>query len=560
MPVAVRAYTDWPPSKDYEISKDIGPWPFYLFFDCETLTDQSQRLRFGTYIWCQGTYEAEKGFFYDPKTLLQNEIVTLQRYAARHGYDVCTRDEFIDELLLGMAYALGARIIGFNLPFDLSRLTDTDPAQAKGRMRGGFSYKLRPYSWVPRIRTRHISRRLSFTDFTSIYRGRGTRAMRKRKQKRSPPRRGYFIDLKTVAGALLAGNFTLAGLGEALGIEDGKLHTEEHGRRLSTDYLAYAMRDVELTAQCFWRLKDRFEQLGLNSIAMESAFSEAAIGKAHFRDMGIKPFREVQSDFPKELLGIAMSTFYGGRSEVHIRRVVSQIAYCDFLSMYPSVFVLMGLFAWVTAKGVDWQDATAETRHFLDTLTVVHLLDQTAWPELTVLVRVIPNDDIFPIRAPYGDDPDEDIDNNTIGLNRAKADGPLWYTLADCAVSTILTGHPPHIMEALQFSPREMQDGLQPFSILKNPAYHIDPARQDFFKRVIELRHATKAEADIAKEPLKSRLDIEQNFLKILANSTGYGIFAQFISEIHDGQETHELLWPRWRGLPGQNLKAGASG
>ena len=154
-----------------------------------------------------------------------------------------------------------------------------------------FSYKLRPQRWVPNIRTRHISRRLSFTEFTGVYRGRSTRAMRKRKQKQSPPRRGYFIDLKTLAGAILSGNFTLAGLGKALGIEGGKLDTEEHGRRLSSDYLAYAMRDVELTAECFWRLKARFEQLGLNSVTMESAFSEAAIGKAHFRDMGIKPLR-----------------------------------------------------------------------------------------------------------------------------------------------------------------------------------------------------------------------------------------------------------------------------
>lgn len=355
--------------------------------------------------------------------------------------------------------------------------------------------------------------------------------MRKRKQKSSPPRRGYFIDVKTLAGAILAGNFTLAGLGKALGIEDGKLDTEQHGRQLTMDYLTYAMRDVELTAQCFWRLKTRFEQLGLQSATLESAFSEAAIGKAHFRDMGIKPFLKVQPDFPNKLLGIAMSTFYGGRSEVHIRRTISQIAYSDFLSMYPSVFVLMGLFSWVTSKGVDWCDATTETRQFLDSITVENLLDQKTWPQLTVLVRVLPNDDIFPIRAPYGDDPDEGMENNTIGLNRTKADEPLWYTLADCTVSTVLNGRPPHVVEALRFSHREMQDGLQPFSILKNPAYHIDPAQQDFFKRVIELRHATKTQADKATEPFKSVLDIEQNFLKILANSTGYGIFAQFISE-----------------------------
>lgn len=527
----MRAYTEWPAVPEYERTRDIGPWPFYLFFDCETLTDQSQRLRFGTYIWCQGTHAAEKGFFYDLDTLKQTELQLLKHYADRYGYELITRDEFVDEVLLGMAYALGARIIGFNLGFDLSRLTDEDPKPAKGRMRGGFTFELRSQRWVPKIRTRQITRRLSFTEFRAVYRGRTTRAMRKRKQKPAPPRRGYFVDLKTLGGALLAGNFSLATLGEALGIEHGKLETEEHGRRLSVDYLTYAMRDVELTAECFWRLKTRFEQLGLKSISLESAFSEASVGKAHFRDMGIEPFLEVQPDFPSELLGIAMSTFYGGRSEVHIRRVISQIAYCDVLSMYPSVFVLMGLFDWVTSKGVTWRDATAETRTFLETLSIDRLLDKKTWPELTALVRVELADDTFPVRGLYGDDPNEEVENNTIGLNRAKADGALWYTLADCAVSTILNGRPPRVAEALQFSHGDMQDGLQTFSILQNPAYQIDPTRQNFFKRVIELRQATKAEADKSDEPLKARLGVEENFLKILANSTGYGIFAQFISE-----------------------------
>jgi hypothetical protein len=154
---------------EYDRTRDIGPWPFYLFFDCETLTDQSQRLRFGTYIWCQGTHEAEKGFFYDPDTLKQTELQLLKRYADRCGFELITRDEFVDEILLGMAYALGARIVGFNLGFDLSRLTNDDPKRAKGRMRGGFTFQLRSQRWVPKIRTRQITRRLSFTEFRAVY-------------------------------------------------------------------------------------------------------------------------------------------------------------------------------------------------------------------------------------------------------------------------------------------------------------------------------------------------------------------------------------------------------
>ena len=33
-----------------------------------------------------------------------------------------TRAEFVDEIFYRSAYAVGAQIVGFNLPFDLSRL------------------------------------------------------------------------------------------------------------------------------------------------------------------------------------------------------------------------------------------------------------------------------------------------------------------------------------------------------------------------------------------------------------------------------------------------------
>ena len=244
-----------------------------------------------------------------------------------------------------------------------------------------------------------------------------------------------------------------------------------------------------------------------------------------------------------------MSTFYGGRSEVHYRREACRVIYSDFLSQYPSTFVLMDLFRWVTSKGVDWRDATAETRAFLDSLTVEKLLDKKTWPQLTVLVRVLLDDDTFPIRAPYDEDPSCEGDNNTIGLNRAKADKTLWYTLADCAASTISNGRPPKVIEAIRFAPKEMQDGLKPMKILQNDDYFIDPRKDDFFKRLIENRAETKKRADRADEPLKSQLDVEQNFLKILANSTGYGIFAQFIAETLTKKVNPKCYGPSGKGF-----------
>lgn len=192
--VAIRAFTDWPAGKSYPKSPNIGAWPFCLLLDCETRTDQAQRMRFGTYIWCQGTHEAEKGFFYDPDNLSPGELQTLFRYAERHGYEVCTKDEFVSEIFLGLAHALGARIVGFNLTFDLSRIVMDKVAPAKGRMRGGFSLALRPERYIPKLRYRQVDRRLSFFEMTGVHRGRNSRSRRKKGKKSAPPRRGYFLD------------------------------------------------------------------------------------------------------------------------------------------------------------------------------------------------------------------------------------------------------------------------------------------------------------------------------------------------------------------------------
>jgi hypothetical protein len=63
--------------------------------------------------------------------------------------------------------------------------------------------------------------------------------------------------------------------------------------------------------------------------------------------MGVRPWRELQPDFPNALIGAIMSSYFGGRAEVHLRREVRQILYTDALSMYPTVCTLMGLWQFV---------------------------------------------------------------------------------------------------------------------------------------------------------------------------------------------------------------------
>ena len=133
--------------------------------------------------------------------------------------------------------------------------------------------------------------------------------------------------------------------------------------------MTYAARDVQTTWECYVALRDRFAEFSLTQTPLPRIYSEASLGKAHLREMNVAPWREVQPDFDPRMTGIILSTYYGGRTEVRIRRQVRQVAYCDFLSMYPTVCVLMDLWRFVTANGIRHCDATEETRDFLATLT-----------------------------------------------------------------------------------------------------------------------------------------------------------------------------------------------
>src|SRR5262245_65922009 len=106
------------------------------------------------------------------------------------------------------------------------------------------------------------------------------------------------------------------------------------------------------------------------------------------------PWRELQPDMPPELLGIIMSTYYGGRSEVHIRRQITRVLYCDFLSMYPTVCTLMGLWRFVTEEKTLRQDATYDTKALLETVRLEDLQKTATWVHLTTSLNITPMNEV----------------------------------------------------------------------------------------------------------------------------------------------------------------------
>jgi hypothetical protein len=79
-----------------------------------------------------------------------------------------------------------------------------------------------------------------------------------------------------------------------------------------------------------------------------------------------------------------------------------------------------------------------------------------------------------------------------------------------------LIGKTPEIIEAISFYPEKPQSGLKMKCLFGNPDFVIDPIKDDAFKRFIDLR-------DKAKSKGKS----VEKAIKILANSTSYGIFIE---------------------------------
>ncbi|HEU0045464.1 hypothetical protein [Sphingomonas sp.] len=510
--------------------EDIDPLPlsaWTLTFDCETGTDAAQALKFGAYQLRRHGVLAKRGagLFY-AEDIAAAELEILRAVAEERGLRLLTVRQFVNWIMLDKIYLTGGAVIGFNLPFDISRIA-IDHGSARKSNKGGFSFKLSTNTDLPRVIVKHVSPRLAFIRFGAPPKKLTPDGQAERGLTVKPPR-GSFVDVKTLAAGLLSGGWSLATLSEALQVAHLKVETEEHGGPVTPEYVGYALNDVQATWECYAALATRLKGYGLSTIEPKTLYSEASLGKAYLRQMAIQPWREVQPDFPREMIGQIISTYFGGRAEVNIRREKRQVLYCDFLSMYPTVCTLMGLWRFVIANGMQWHDATAETQAMLDRVEAADLLRKDAWCELTTLVQLRPTDDILPVRAHYGQDT-----TSNIGVNRVTSAEPLWYTLADVIAGKLLGGGKvPVIDRAIRFDAGKAQSDLQPIDIAGKPEFRVEPAQSDFYRSVIDLRQQVKAAREKMPDTAtadRARLNSEQLALKILANATSYGIFIEMI-------------------------------
>lgn len=521
-PISLRGYIHTSNQQKFKSNSRAldRPSDWVVVFDTETTTDAAQQLRFGTYQVRKVNDLKEEGIFYDLRSLTCEELKILRTFAEANHLALRTRENFIEEIFYGIAYDLGAAIVGFNLPFDISRLAESHGTAKSKAMRGGFTFKLSPDPTKPHVQVKSLSQRAAFIRFAAPASQKASRGMRRREMA-IPPSRGFFCDVKTLAAALTGQSWGLGSLSRALNVPHPKLDTEEHGGKLTSAYIAYAIRDTLTTWECFMELRDRYMRHGLVQTPYHHIFSEASLGKAYLKEMGVKPWRELQPDFPPALIGSIMSSYYGGRSEVHIRRTVEQVIYCDFLSMYPTVCALMGLWRYATSKRLTWQDTTKDTQVFLQYVALNDLQSPELWKRFCTLVQVKPDADIFPIRSEYGDT------HLNIGANHLTSKTPLWFTLADCIAAKLLTGKAPKVIQAITFAAVGIQENLNPIAIAGNPDHMVDPSKDDFYKNLIDRRNGVKEKLKRCKPSEKQQFEIEQMALKILTNAIGYGVFVE---------------------------------
>lgn len=495
-----------------------------LVFDCETTTDESQKLRFG---WCQqwdGDTFLGAGLVY-PEYTSDPDLALLTVAAKEIGATLLTLDEFRLDVILGWAFEGNATLVGFNLAFDIARVA-LQSSPARGHMRGGFTHRLAQDEYAPCIRTKHLSATMTLMDFARPRKNETPRSMRNAWDEENgntedvfvPARRGFFVDVKTLAMAQLSRKHSLDSLAASLKTATQKMKVERHGGPLTAEYIRYGFTDVQVTWECYRKLVDMYAQHQLER-GPHQILSEASVGKAYLEAMKVQPFFAFQNSEPRANLGRNMSTYYGGRAESGIRRKVTQVMYCDFKSMYPTVNGLMGSTRFVTAQGYTEQDTTEATQAFLDAVTVEDLLKPETWRKLPTIVQLRPNDDLLPARMRYTPDHKDrkkKADSFTIGLNHIRSDLPLWFMMPDVIASMMLTGKAPRIERAITFVPGPQQEGLQPIRLFGREEYTIDPRKDDIFIRLIDMRDEAKANRD----PL-------ERVMKIIANATCYGIYAE---------------------------------
>jgi hypothetical protein len=292
--------------------------------------------------------------------------------------------------------------------------------------------------------------------------------------------------------------------------------------RITRAEIQYCLDDARATTRLLNAALEEFRKHPIDLLP-ERAISPASIGKSYLLQMGVEPPMGKFSVYPA-ILGIAMQAYFGGRAECRIRHTPVPVALVDFTSQYPTVNALMGLWKFLIAESLQFEDATDDIQKMCDAITLEKMFEPERWKDLTWFALIRPHKDMLPVRTTY------DPESYNIGLNYLISEKPIWFAGPDIVASILQTGQVPEIIRAIRIIPQGQQKHLKPITF--GGEVQVDPRRQDFFRAVIEARAQAKS---LNQHSLAY-------FLKILANATSYGLFVEVNPERVRGRENVQVF------------------
>jgi hypothetical protein len=541
MKTAIRAWVE--PRKPHRHKRrnpkakpKVIPWrpqPYgerVLVFDTETTVDAAQRLLFGFFRLYERDRPVREGIIV--ADLLDHEsMIAIAEYRAKCRLPIYSHERFVEEVFYPEVYAEGTLCVGFNLPFDLSRIA-IHGGCGRGENRRKFRIKLtRRVRWHD-LRIESASNRAAFIGFVP---------KRKLFDWEKPFFRGRFLDLSTLSGAFSGKRHSLRSAGKAFLAYTRKMQAPDLGR-VDRKSLLYGRQDVRATWALYKALRTEYVRHPFATFANErrkpkvgrymgQLYSSASIAKQYLRLLGVAPLLQKQPDFNRRHLGKAMAAYFGGRADVRVRKLDLRVRVLDFTAMYATIFCLQGLHKVLGAPRLSVQAVTSEIRALVGQMAsdncLAMLYDPKTWAKFNCLVLVDPNWAILPVRMrKTGEDP------YTIAVTPLQTPEGRWYTLADVLAGVLLGGPAPKIRRAIRFVPKGRH---RPKETLFRGTVALR-SNEPFFKVIVEQRQ-------VAKSTAKDDPDLAglETGLKQMAASGAYGINAEINITPSDPDE----------GLPG---------
>ena len=519
MPISLRCYPDtYKPAKSAVFhNNDNANNGMVMTLNVDAVGNQDQKLRFGSAaVWIN-----EKLYrvclFYD-EALDERKIKGVKEFGEKlqHQKENCIvtvlpKTEFVTKMFYPYVYEARAKLVGFDLPYQISRLA-TSWGRAR-KVQDAFSMKLVEHNpRLPAVRIKSIDSNSAMIQFVT--------PLRKKSEKKSIPThkvyRGCFVDLKTLA--YVTTNNSFDGMDEVAKTFDVEA---QH----FIDAIQDSVQSTLVLHNTYCKIVNVLQDIFLvrpNEIGR--LYSPASIGKLYLERLNVKPFLEKNPEFSRETLGYLMSAYYGGKVETRIRKTTVKVTCLDFTAMYPTMFCLQDMYKFLVSENIQTIETTQDTQKFLDEITLEDIAKKKTWKKMAVLCKVRPDGDmILPVRSTY----ETGKKAQNIGVNYLKsADGTcLWYALADLAASKFLTGRTPVIEEAISFVPHGISDNLPDEKVEICNRLAVNPRNENFIQRLVERR------LEIKQDSQDNHDEVIQNTIKIIANTASYGDYIQVNTE-----------------------------